>query len=171
MQLITCPKTCLVFNWTLYSQILFLADMISPQKSMKTKYGKNGPISSIFFNQWNINDELSGVLAGAANMALATNTWSNYTTVENHINTCSLKLNADLSFPWDREKTLKFIGYLKTDRNCAAKTIDCYLSAVRMSHLSRGIDSPHLRQPIVKMMKIPCNCPCLEIHKKENRQD
>ena len=145
--------------------------MISPQKSMKTKYGKNGPISSIFFNQWNINDELSGVLAGAANMALATNTWSNYTTVENHINTCSLKLNADLSFPWDREKTLKFIGYLKTDRNCAAKTIDCYLSAVRMSHLSRGIDSPHLRQPIVKMMKIPCNCPCLEIHKKENRQD
>ena len=126
--------------------------MISPQKTMKTKYCKNGPISSIFFNQWNINDEMSDVLAGAANMALARNTWSNYTTVENHINRCSLKLNSDLSFPWDIEKTLKFIGYLKTDRNCAAKTIDCYLSAVRMSHLSRGIDSPHLRQPIVKMI-------------------
>ena len=107
---------------------------------------------SIFFNQWNINDEMSDVLAGAANMALARNTWSNYTTVENHINRCSLKLNSDLSFLWDIEKTLKFIGYLKTDRNCAAKTIDCYLSAVRMSHLSRGIDSPHLRQPIVKMI-------------------
>ena len=38
---------------------------------MKTKYGKNGPIASTFFNQWNINDEMSGVLAGAANMALS----------------------------------------------------------------------------------------------------
>ena len=119
---------------------------------MTTKYSKNGPISSVFFNQWDIDGELSNVLADAANMALAKNTWSNYTTVENHINRCSLKNNIDLSFPWDIEKTLKFIGFLKTDRNCAAKTIDCYLSAVRMAHLSRGIDSPHLRQPIIKMI-------------------
>ena len=126
--------------------------MISPQKTMTTKYSKNGPISSVFFNQWGIDGELSNVLSDAANMALAKNTWSNYTTVENHINRCSLKNNIDLSFPWDIEKTLKFIGFLKTDRKCAAKTIDCYLSAVRMAHLSRGIDSPHLRQPIIKMI-------------------
>ena len=88
---------------------------------MTTKYSKNGPTSSVFFNQWDIDGELSNVLADAANMALAKNTWSNYTTVENHINRCSLKNNIDLSFPWDIEKTLKFIGFLKTDRNCAAK--------------------------------------------------
>ena len=38
------------------------------------------------------------------------------------------------------------------ERGCSGKTIDCYISAVRMAHLTRGFDCPHLRQPIIKII-------------------
>ena len=56
-----------------------------------------------------------------------------------------------MQLPFDLEKTLNFIVYLLKDRNCSLKTIHCYLSAVRMAHLTQGIDCPHLRKPIVVM--------------------
>ena len=64
---------------------------------------------------------------------------------------CSVSLIVDLSFQFDVEKTSNFIGYL-IKNGCCSKTINCYLSAVRMAHLQRGLDCPHLREPIVKMI-------------------
>ena len=57
-----------------------------------------------------------------------------------------------MQLPFDLEKTLNFIGYLLKDRNCSSKTNDSYLSAVRMAHLTQGIDCPHLRKPIVDLI-------------------
>ena len=106
----------------------------------------------MFFSQWNIVGEFGETLAGAMNMGLATGTWSQYKTVENHITRCSIFLNKDMSLPFDVEKTMNFIAFLIKERNCSGKTIDCYLSAVRMAHLKMGFDCPHLRQPIVKLI-------------------
>ena len=57
-----------------------------------------------------------------------------------------------MQMPFDLEKTLNFVGYLIQERNCSSKTINSYLSAVRMAHLSQGIDCPHLRQPIIDLI-------------------
>ena len=57
-----------------------------------------------------------------------------------------------MQLPFDLEKTLNFIGYLIKERNCSSNTINSYLSAVRMAHLSQGLDCPHLRQPIVDLI-------------------
>ena len=57
-----------------------------------------------------------------------------------------------MQFPFDLDKTLNFIGYLINDRNCSSKTIDSYLSAVRMAHLTQGCDCPHLRKPMVYLI-------------------
>ena len=57
-----------------------------------------------------------------------------------------------MQLPFDLEKTLNFVGYLIEERNCSSKTIDSYLSAVRMAHLTQGLDCPHLRKPIIDLI-------------------
>ena len=57
-----------------------------------------------------------------------------------------------MKFPWVLEQTLDFTGYLIEERDCNAGTINSYLSAVRMAHLTQGHDCPHLRQPIIELI-------------------
>ena len=57
-----------------------------------------------------------------------------------------------MQLPFDLEKTLNFVGYLIEERDCSSKTIDSYLSAVRMAHLTQGLDCPHLRKPIIDLI-------------------
>ena len=59
----------------------------------------------------------------------------------------------DLSFPWNEpKKTITFLAYLLLTRKVKASTANCQLSAVRMAHLELGLDSPILRDPVVKLL-------------------
>ena len=104
------------------------------------------------FENWNLDDDMKLILSDRANKGLSVNTWKQYKCVFNHIKKCEELLGKSMQLPFDLEKTLNFIGYLLKDRNCSSKTIDSYLSAVRMAHLTQGIDCPHLRKPIVDLI-------------------
>ena len=126
--------------------------LFSPQTATRSKYSSCGNFISDVFNNWNIKPELSKLLSDRANKGIAQNTWKQYKCVFNHIKKCEAYLGMPMDLPFDLEKTLSFIGYLIQERNCSSKTIHCYLSAVRMAHLTQGIDCPHLRQPIVDLI-------------------
>ena len=117
-----------------------------------TKYSSHGNFISSVFANWNIDEELCNILSDRANKGLSKNTWKQYQTVFNHLKRCEISLDKSMQLPFDLEKTLNFIGYLIKERNCSSGTINSYLSAVRMAHLSQGIDCPHLRQPIVDLI-------------------
>ena len=116
------------------------------------KYRNGGNIESSIFNNWGIDDEVGQILTDRANKALSHNTWKQYKCAENHVKRCESVLNKSMSFPFNLEKTLDFVGYLIKDRNCSSNTINSYLSAIRMAHLSKGVDCPHLRQPIIDLI-------------------
>ena len=126
--------------------------MFSPKTATQSKYSSCGNFISDVFNNWNIQPELSKILWDRANKGLAQNTWKQYCCVFNHIKKCETLIGIPLDLPFDLEKTLTFIGYLIQERSCSSKTIHCYLSAVRMAHLTQDMDCPHLRQPIIDLI-------------------
>jgi hypothetical protein len=57
-----------------------------------------------------------------------------------------------MSLPFDVTKTLNYVGFLLEDRKVSSKTVNQYLSAVRMLHLCQGFDSSCLRPQIVSLI-------------------
>lgn len=57
-----------------------------------------------------------------------------------------------MDLPFDTKKTFTFVSYLLFDRGVKAKTCDKYLSGVRMFHLTKGLDVPVLRPPIISLI-------------------
>ena len=64
------------------------------------------------FCRMNINNDMAEMLAGAANLALAENTKSQYRTAAKHIQRCADHLGQDMSLPFTTGKTFKYVGYL-----------------------------------------------------------
>ena len=119
---------------------------------IKQKYNKNGFSTEDVFSNFEVHAKYVEMLCGAANMALAENTKSQYRTAVNHIRRIEEDLNIDMSLPFTKAKTLNYVGYLLEDRKCSAKTVNQYLSGVRMLHLCRGFDVASLRPPIVNLI-------------------
>ena len=126
--------------------------MISPEPTARAKYSNHGNFDSNIFGNWDVDEELRRILTDRANKGISANTWKQYRCVFNHIKRCENHLGRSMQFPFDLDKTLNFIGYLLKERECSANTINSYLSAVRMAHLTQGHDCPHLRQPIVDLI-------------------
>ena len=57
-----------------------------------------------------------------------------------------------MDFPFDTRKTLIFIHWLFDVRKVASSTVNSYLSGLRYLHLTKGIDAPALRPPIIEQM-------------------
>ena len=104
------------------------------------------------FDTLGVDSRYTKLLAGATNMALADETKSQYKTAVNHIARVAKALNTDMSLPFDIKKTLNYVGFLITERNCSSKTISQYLSALRMYHLCQGEDPSCLRPTIVTLI-------------------
>ena len=125
---------------------------ISPEPTAQAKYGNHGNFVSDVFTNWNVDEKFSKILSDRANKGLSNNTWKQYRCVFNHIKRCEKFLGKSMDLPFNLEKTLNFVGYLIEERDCSAGTINSYLSAVRMAHLSQGHDSPHLRPQIIELI-------------------
>ena len=91
-------------------------------------------------------------LANYANHGLAQGTWSSYKTVWNHLSRCEEETGKDMSLPFTTETTLTFVAWLLESRKVKSVTIDKYLSALRMMHLTQGHNIPCLREPIVQLI-------------------
>ena len=85
----------------------------------------------------------------ALNHSLAANTWRSYRTAENHLARIKKELGIDIRFPFTPEASLTFIGYLLS-RKLSASTVQKYMSAIRMVHMTRGEFAPWLLPDVVK---------------------
>ena len=61
-------------------------------------------------------------------------------------------LGIDMSPPFTVTKTLNYVGYLLEERQCCSKTVNQYLSGIRMWHLAQGMDVSSLRPVIVSLI-------------------
>ena len=99
----------------------------------------------------------------AANHSLAANTWRSYSTAEKHIMRVEKETGVRMSFPFTLRTTLAYIGYLLNSkesggRGIQGKSVEKYISALRLIHMKKGFFSPHLRPEIVgQIIRGACN--------------
>ena len=80
--------------------------------SEKSQYNTKGFANENVFTSLQVSDRFVSILAGAANMAIAENTKSQYKTAIRHISRIESDLQLDMSLPFDLKKTLNCVGYL-----------------------------------------------------------
>ena len=88
----------------------------------------------------------------AANNSLTAHTWSCYQSVKKHVRECQIKTGVRFSFPFSEKMATILVAYLLSLGTLKAATIESYLSAVRVWHLTRGHFVHGLRPDIVKSM-------------------
>ena len=113
-----------------------------------TKYGPNGLYSESSFHKTGLSLAWCQYLANVANFSLSKSTWSSYKTVQNHLATCQRDFSIRFSFPMSSDQVLIFISWLMK-RGLEASSINSYISGLRTIHLTKGIDLPALRPPII----------------------
>ena len=115
------------------------------------KYGNKGMFTTDSFKNINIPTADKKLLEHAVNHSLSSRTWSSYRTVGNLLELCQTETRKILSLPLDEDKTLIFIAWL-IKRGLKARSINSYLSGLRMLHLSKGETPPILRSDLVKQV-------------------
>ena len=123
-----------------------------PAVLRRGKYNGEGFASEGLLLGLGIHHSLAGKIAWAMNMGVSEATKEQYRTAVKHISRVEQKLGIKLDLPWNVGKTLNYVGFLMTERNCASKTIGCYLSGIRMLHLCNGQDPACLRPQIVNLV-------------------
>ena len=90
-------------------------------------------------------------LTKMANFGLARRTWSTYGSAVNNLNRCQEETGIDMSLPFDSNKVLEFIAWMKV-KNLKSRSMSSYLSGVRMYHIASGFHEGVLREPLVKLI-------------------
>ena len=88
----------------------------------------------------------------AANNSLTSHTWVCYESVKKHIKSCQAFTKRRFSFPFTEPMVVVFVSYLLSLGSLKAKTIESYLSALRVWHLTKGHFVQNLRPDIVKAL-------------------
>ena len=113
-----------------------------------TKYGPTGLFNPSSFESTGLSHGMCEQMANIANYSLAKSTWSSYRTAQKHLISCQKELNIKFHFPMSSDNVLAFVSWL-IRRGLSAKSINAYISGIRTIHLTKGIDQPALRPPIV----------------------
>ena len=95
--------------------------------------------------------ETAKQLAKVANFGLTARTKETYQTPINHLILCQEETGADMTLPFDLNKTLEFIGWM-IRRKLKSSTMSTYLSGIRMYHIAMGHNEPSLREAMVKLI-------------------
>ena len=88
----------------------------------------------------------------AANNSLTAHTWVCYEAIKKHIKSCQVYTRKRFSFPFTDQMVTVLVSYLLSLGTLKAKTIESYLSALRVWHLTRGHFVQSLRPDIVKAL-------------------
>ena len=116
------------------------------------KYSGVGGFDAEYFVSHGVPPELAGCLEVVGNFSIAKSTWTTYATAENHVAACNKEMNTTLSFPFSVGHILTYIAWLVDRRRVRAKTVQVYLSGLRMAHLRRGCYNTNLRPEIVSVL-------------------
>ena len=102
------------------------------------------------FAHLNLPEDLKQAMVETANHSLAKKTWQSYKTASKHMESCQQETGVTFSLPLQERDVLLFTSWLIVRRGVRAATADCYLSAIRQVHMTRGINPPNLRSDLIK---------------------
>ena len=131
---------------------MFVTGTFSPKKAKHTKYSATvkGGYSAKAFKEYKLPTSIVNTLVKASNQSLAMSTWSCYKTAENHLKQCEKDTGVKIRFPMTDGMILAFVGWLISVRKVSARSVDQYLSGLRVAHLKEGVLPRNLRPDIVK---------------------
>ena len=130
---------------------------MEPEPTATQKYSKEGGFSVSSFTKLGVTRNWADILVEASNFSVSANTWRSYKTAENHIIRFEKLTGIVLTFPFSLKSTLSYIAFLLASkeeggRAIQGKSVEKYLSALRMAHMQRGYFSPWIRPEIVKQI-------------------
>ena len=122
-----------------------------PVSSVNPKFSAKGLMLESAL-QLRLKDKKSAeTLASMANFGLAGRTWATYGSAVNNLRRCEEETGIDMSLPFDSNKVLEFIAWMKA-RDLKSRSMSAYLSGVRMYHIASGFPEGVLREPLVKLI-------------------
>ena len=139
-----------------------------PAPTARAKYSTKGGFSSSSFARLGLAPAIVLPLMQAANYSLAATTWTSYTTAEKHIVRVEKATGVRLTFPFSLKSTLTYVSHLlcpkmEGGRGLQGKSVEKYMSALRMIHMQKGFFSPWIRPEIIKQVtRGACNRDQLE---------
>ena len=122
-----------------------------PSSSVDTKFSGRGLVQLSALQSRLRDSESAVALTTLANFGLANRTWASYGSAVNNLRRCEEETGIDMSLPFDSNKVLEFIAWMKA-RNLKSKSMSSYLSGIRMYHIASGFTEGVLREPLVKLI-------------------
>ena len=118
-----------------------------PSPTARPKYSTKGGFSAKSFSKFGLSPTLILPLVAAANHSLAATSWGTYATAEAHIRRVEKSTGVTMTFPFTLKSTLAYVGFLlapkiEGGRGVQGKSVEKYLSALRMLHMQRVFFSP-----------------------------
>ena len=109
------------------------------------------------FEAFGFSPAIVETLRVAANHSVAANTWPSYATAERHIARAEKVTGVNITFPFSLKSLLAYVGFLlapKVDggRGLQGKSVEKYLSAIRLLHMQKGFFEPYIRPEIIKQI-------------------
>jgi len=123
----------------------------------RPKYSTKGGFKTTTFLKLGLPPSLIIPLVNEANHSLSSNSWTSYETAERHVKRVEKVTGLKLEFPFSLKSTLAYIGFLLAPKESGGralqgKSVEKYLSALRMMHIQKGHFSPWLRPEVVKQI-------------------
>ena len=114
------------------------------------KHSGKGGFSADAFLHCGVPEDLAPCLAEDGNFALTASSWKTYETVDRHLEACEADIGRMLIFPLSLGDVLTWVAWLIKCRGIRAKTIQVYLSGLRIAHLKRGYFNVNILGDIVR---------------------
>ena len=130
---------------------------IEPSADAVEKYSSNGGFSLETFGDLELPQMVVGPLVEAGSFSVAATTWASYATAERHISRVAKATGVELKFPFDLRSLLVYVGYLlaakeSNGRGLKAKSVEKYVSALRLIQMRKGFFEPWVRPEIIKQI-------------------
>ena len=138
-------------------------DQTEPEPTARAKYSSSGGFSHESFAGFGFTPAIVKALSDAANHSVAGPTWASYATAERHIARAEKHTGVRITFPFSLKALLAYVGFLlcpkeEGGRGLQGKSVEKYLSALRLIHMQKGHFEPYIRPEVIKQItKGACN--------------
>ena len=130
---------------------------IEPEPTARAKYSGMGGFGQEAFGGFGFTPAIVEALRDAASHSVAETTWSSYATAERHIARAEKHSGVKITFPFSLKSTLAYVGFLlcskeEGGRGLQGKSVEKYLSALRLIHMQKGHFEPYIRPEVIKQI-------------------
>jgi hypothetical protein len=101
---------------------------------------------------FNLSEKSASALLKVGNHGLAKSTWSTYSTAQRMLSKCAKETKRKMELPLSQADLLEYIGWLISERNLKAGTVNSYLSGLRQLHILKGMEPPNMRSGLVRLL-------------------